>query len=320
MTSSSAISYPSFKGLDFSNSSFVQVSHPVRDSNNRNSPLNHRHSVSKSERGSSRSKHSKPNDFSARSEDFASIRQKECLTVKDIGGDNETQHNLLNTDTKLKLKVEKSQQYDIRESGVTQDDHIRSTYQEVDLQCLQMCHKTFFFVSHPFQNKTADEINDLSLTKPESVHNLIKKHPKHTIIINNTFINRPPTEQDEFLAKFSPNFYAQNPNISIRDGLPSVAESICLNESNSQSDEHKAHTDSVNENFVVEKSSVPIGSIVVAVLWIILILFWFLLYLKVLTVYRPSPKVIPQSEPSNFEWCLMYLKKIGMIVRNLWKF
>lgn len=176
--------------------------------------------------------------------------------------------------------------------------------------------------------------------EPETtVQSLIKKHPKHTIIINNTFINRSPTEQDEFLAKFSPTFYKQNPNVVlVRDALPSVTENDknhmkTLTEG-AREKHSKPEVDSYNPPADVEKlnfvwdepndksvdEGVPLGSIITGILWLVLILFWLLLYLKVVNVYHPLPKAIPKPEPTNFELCLMVIRTLRRFIIELWRF
>lgn len=328
MSSSSAILYPSFKGLEQSNSGFVQVSQSVKEMN-RNSPLNHRTSASKAERGN-RSK-SKQNECVDRKEEFFinKRQQSEYLTNnerrlqsdKQAGDHNnpteETNHcdKMTSADLKPKPTIEKSQQYDIRETGVNGE----------------IC-------SLGKNSENSAECAELSLTRPESIQGLITKHPKHTIIINNTFINRPSADQDEFLAKFSPTFYNRNPNIgSVRDVsehfFPDDIVTSTRNRFDQMSDE-KLHTDvSSNDsndngdlNYITELSSksidesVPLGSIITAILWIFLILFWFLLYLKVLNVYNPLPKAIPEPKPTNYELCLMICRKFGIFISQLWKF
>ncbi|KAG4080026.1 hypothetical protein HA402_006338 [Bradysia odoriphaga] len=328
MTSSSApILYPTLKGLESSNSSFVQVSQPIREVN-RNLTSNHRNSASIADRGY-KTKQPKPHEYAKRSDDFAINRRQQreytnrapILSDKDVDSRTEPNNRYGETsdaDFRTKLKVEKSQQYDIDESRIMTTDH-----------------------SSKEKERQLKEIAELSLMKPESVQGLINKHPKHTIIINNTFINRPPTEQDEFLAKFSPTFYSQNPNVvSVRDVLPSVTE----NDTNHikpladgvQEEISKPEADRENPSPNVENSNVacddpndrspsvdeslPLGSIITAILWLVLILFWLLLYLKVVNVYHPLPKVMPKPEPTNFELCLLIIRKLRSFIFDLWRF
>jgi len=171
--------------------------------------------------------------------------------------------------------------------------------------------------------------------KPES---FLNKHP--TIIINNTFINRNETEQGDFLRKFSPAFFNKNMNVpSICDAIPTVIEE--MKNDHLKVNENREHENNCkqkpNENVegiiftdiedtndtsatISSDKNVPIGAIITAILWVILILFWFLLYLKVLNVYSPLPKVIPKPKPTNYELCLILLRKFGMIIGQLWKF
>lgn len=176
--------------------------------------------------------------------------------------------------------------------------------------------------------------------KPELVQGLIHKHPKHTIIINNTFINRSPTEQDEFLAKFSPTFYSQNPNVVLaRDAVTTLNDNDrnqmkpltdVLQEETSKTkadsdspssnvDELNIDWDGSNEKSPSIHESVPMGSIITAILWFVLILFWFLLYLKVVSVYHPLRKAAPKPMPTNFELCLMIIRKFGSFIMDLWR-
>lgn len=192
--------------------------------------------------------------------------------------------------------------------------------------------------------KSSDYGDELSLATPESFQNLVQKHPKHTIIINNTFINRPTAEQDEFLTKFSPTFYKNNPKVeSVSDVLPLVTERICHNAFESITEngqdaipDQETHTDiqtkdctDIDESTIVNElnsqsitgdKNIPLGSIITAILWIILILFWFLLYLKVLKVYNPLPKALPKPEPTNYELCLMIFKRFGIAIGKWLKF
>ncbi|XP_037029596.1 uncharacterized protein LOC119069609 isoform X2 [Bradysia coprophila] len=212
MTSSSApILYPTLKGLESSNSSFVQVSQPIREVN-RNLTSSHRNSALKAERGY-KTKQAKPREYAEKNDEFTMRRQPReysrtpILSDEDVDSRRTTEPanhygETSDADFKTKLKVEKSQQYDIEECRIMTTDH-----------------------NSKEKEKQLKEITELSLMKPELVQGLISKHPKHTIIINNTFINRSPTDQDEFLAKFSPTFYSQNPNVvSVRDVIPSVTE------------------------------------------------------------------------------------------------
>lgn len=321
MTSSSAISYPTLEGLESSNSSFVKVSQPIRYVNSRNLPSNHRHSSSKAERGGT-NKHkplTRPTDHPEMIDDlFVSRRQqKDCLGIRDVVTNNERS----STDGKTtiddpKLKVEKSQQYDIRESGVFKN--IRSVDDEVYIRSISR----FMFESFTSCNvrqkaSNADEVTDLScLVKPDSVQSLMHKFPKHTFIINNTYINRTLTEQDEFLAKLSPNFFAKCPNdktlvVEHEPHIKEPIDTVCKNLALEHINDEKLST--------AVDTGAPIGSIVTGVLWIVLILFWFLLYMKVLSVYSPLPK-IPPPEPSNFELFLMFFRKFGIFIGKLWKF
>lgn len=158
------------------------------------------------------------------------------------------------------------------------------------------------------------------------------------IIFNNTFIRRPTTEQDDFLTKFPPTFYTKNANIKLlQDILPLVTEHIrnddfqtftekrqdAIVDKNTPVDrQSKAESECENSDFVNERNhnSIPIGAIVTAILWIVLIFFWFLLYLKVLNVYNPLPKVIPTPEPTNYELCLRFFRRLGTIMGQWWKF
>lgn len=89
-------------------------------------------------------------------------------------------------------------------------------------------------------------------------------------------------------------------------GCTDVEDSTFVNELNSQST-------AIDEN-------IPVASIITAILWIVLILFWFLLYLKVLKVYNPLPKVLPKPEPTNYELCLMIFRRFGIVIGQWLKF
>lgn len=166
----------------------------------------------------------------------------------------------------------------------------------------------------------------------EPFQNRINKQP--TIIINNTFINRPGTEQNEFLTKFSPTFCNKNAIVqSIRDMIPSVTDIETFTEGRHDRSKESSYEDihakiltdikdmnELNKSFSRDKN-IPVGAIITAVLWIILILFWFLLYLKVLNVYNPSTKNnIPKPQPTNYELCLMFFRKFGIVFGRLWQF
>lgn len=172
--------------------------------------------------------------------------------------------------------------------------------------------------------------------KPEPFLNLTRQP---TIIINNTFINRNETEQDEFLRKLTPAIFNKNKTVqSICDAIPSAIEQI--KNDHLEVTENREHdnckektydnvqgiiftdiedTNDINTTISSDKN-VPIGSIITGILWIFLILFWFLLYLKVLNVYNPLPKVIPKPKPTNYELCLIFFRKFGKIIGRLWKF
>lgn len=138
MTSSSAILYPSLKRLEC-NSSFVQVSQPVKEMNT-NSSLNYRHSASKAERGSIKPKSKQYEFVEQRKEEYFSTRrqQQHGENVWNIerrsarrreldGHDNLIEQSnrsdkIPKADVKpLQLKIEKSQQYDVKESEVNAD-------------------------------------------------------------------------------------------------------------------------------------------------------------------------------------------------------
>lgn len=74
-TSSAPILYPTLKGLESSNSSFVQVSQPIKDVN-KNSTSNHRNSASKTESKRYKSKQQKPHESVERSEDILIDRRQ----------------------------------------------------------------------------------------------------------------------------------------------------------------------------------------------------------------------------------------------------
>lgn len=119
MSSSSAIKYPTLKGLEQSNPSFVQVpQQPVRETN-RNLLLNHRN-VSKSERGSK--SRSKQKEFAERKEErfiercnqreYLSNFERRAVSVRDIGdpdtrAEKSNPPDVSNGHLKHKLKIEK---------------------------------------------------------------------------------------------------------------------------------------------------------------------------------------------------------------------
>lgn len=184
----------------------------------------------------------------------------------------------------------------------------------------------FFQASKNYQGST-----ELSLAKPEPFQGLISEHPKHpTIIINNTFINRSPTEQDRFLTNFSPTFYAKNANIGlVQEISPSVTERIgnddfqtfiAANAHARIQSKDATDIEELTDDSISMDKNVPLASIITAIVWIVLILFWFLLYLKVLNVYSPLPKVIPTPEPTNYELCLRAVRKLEIIVGQILKF
>lgn len=353
MTSSSAILYPTLKGLEQSNSSFVQVSQPVREMN-RNLLSYHRGSASRAAERLNKTK-TKQNEIVERKDEFSINRRRqneypnniERLVVpkktetvddedkpieKSIASDKIK--TTTNGDLHSKLKIEKSQQYDVGETGINADI--------CSLDKVTLCgwwSSIIETATFSLQNfKISEEGTELSLTKPESIQSLINKHPKHTIIINNTFINRP-TEQDEFLAKFSPAFYNKNQTTVglVRDILPSATEhltesphdAISLQKTLTDVQSNNC-TDNKDLNFVNDldddtssipfDGNAPFASIVTAILWIILILFWFMLYLKVLSVYNPLPRAIPEPKPTNYELCLLFFRRFGFYIGQLWKF
>lgn len=134
MTSSSAILYPSMKGLE-SNSSFVQVSPPVKEMNT-NLSLHYRHSASTAERGSTKLK-SKQNECVERKGEYFNNRrqhgeyssniERRVAKEKEVDGyDNVIERSNRSTkipkaDVNPKPKIEKSQQYDVRELEVNAD-------------------------------------------------------------------------------------------------------------------------------------------------------------------------------------------------------
>lgn len=136
MTSSSAaILYPTLKGLESSNSSFVQVSQPIKDVN-RNLTSNHRNNTSKAEKGY-KFKQSQSHEFAERNDDFLINRrqQKEYSSKVPIVSNKEVGNHSSSTETvnhyvkksdadfKTRLKIEKSQQYDIEETRIRSTDH-----------------------------------------------------------------------------------------------------------------------------------------------------------------------------------------------------
>lgn len=404
MTSSSAISYPTFKALEQSNSSFIQVLQPVRETT-RNSSLNHRNAASINEKGNKTG--SRQNEYSGRKEELvvnrrirgeylrhkdrrderhitggknfddnsnlidwissgksvypsSKERRDERRTSDDKGsGDNDTRNQwnssrkcdhlsnnelqderldersiagdkssvdyaagddqwnspdkISKDEPKFKLKIEKSQQYDIRELGIEE-------------------------VTEAAKNSA--ESTQLSLPEQETFHNLLNKHnQKHTIIINNTFINRPTTEQSDFMSKFSPTYYSLNPKAEPpHDILPLVTESICngdmaenieISEQKMPNiqpkpcpdiDDSNSLDEALNDECISLDKNIPFGSIIIAIMWIILVFFWFLMYLKVISVYNPVQKVIPKPEPTNYEVFLMIFSKFSVLFRWLWKF
>lgn len=173
--------------------------------------------------------------------------------------------------------------------------------------------------------------------KPDS---FLNRNKQPTIIINNTFINRNETEQDEFIRKLSPAIFNQNKNVlSICKAIPSIIGQIKneppnVYENREQEYSKEKTNDTVHGNIFNDiedtndisttissrDKNVPLGSIITGILWIVLILFWFLLYLKVLNVYNPLPKVVPKPKPTNYELCLIFFRRVGMIIGRLWKF
>lgn len=153
MTSSGPILYPSLKGLEQSNSSFVQVTHPIKETQ-RNLSSNHRSTLTKGERGNTSK--IKRNELSAREENYLNKKRY----TNEYAGSNENRkagnediekhENILkqpnrsykmstidNVDFEQKPKTEKSkeksQQFENQGLGnketTTTSESVRSCYQ-----------------------------------------------------------------------------------------------------------------------------------------------------------------------------------------------
>lgn len=153
---------------------------------------------------------------------------------------------------------------------------------------------------------------------------------KPTIIINN-FINQTDMKDNEFLKRFSNNVHSNvQPICDIVEEIVKSTKNVDIVLNSESSVDQKPQEDVENEILtdngdVVDNEfvrGVPIASVITGILWILLILFWLLLYFKVLNVflYKPLPKVLPKTEPTNYESCLMLLRKIGIILAQMWKF
>jgi len=146
MTSSGPILYPSLKGLEQSNSSFVQVIHPVKE-NPRNSSSNFRSTVTKGERGNTTKV--KRSELPVREEiylnkrrytnEYAGSNDSEKTLNENIGK-HETLFKQSNRSNKMstvdnvfdqKSKIEKSKQQSLQgneESTTNTSETVRSLY------------------------------------------------------------------------------------------------------------------------------------------------------------------------------------------------
>lgn len=144
MTSSGPILYPSLKGLEQSNSSFVQVLHPVKETQ-RNLLSNHRNTVTRSEReGTSKVKR---NELSSKEENYLSNKRyrnyySSSFESRMAGNEDSAKlENLFkqsncsnkmstndNVDLEEKSKIEvKSQEFTNKETETT-SEMVRSSY------------------------------------------------------------------------------------------------------------------------------------------------------------------------------------------------